>query len=59
MTTVKPSTVGMEAIRCYDCDKLLGYTDGRVSIKCSRCGAINIYVITCAPKGVELLLTNR
>jgi len=50
---IKPSTGNMEALRCHDCGKLLGYIDGRVSIKCSRCGAINIYVTECEFDGAD------
>jgi len=50
---IEPSTGNMEALRCCDCGKLLGYIDGCVSIKCSRCGAINIYVTEREFKGAN------
>lgn len=32
----------MVEIRCKQCNKLLGYIDGKYAIKCPRCGEMNV-----------------
>lgn len=31
----------MKEFRCKGCNKLLGYVDGKVEIKCPRCKKVN------------------
>ena len=34
-------SLGLKKERCFKCNKLLGYIDGRYEIKCPRCGEMN------------------
>jgi phage FluMu protein Com len=34
---IHPSTINLKAIRCPNCNHLLGFIDGRAQIKCYKC----------------------